>query len=81
MTTSPAPAMSPRPEILGCPFCGSRPKIKESKTTYCQLHGEPSRSFIVYCDNHKCFANPRVADGNVTWKGHETDERTKACIR
>ena len=52
-----------------CPFCGARPKIRQGKTTHCQLHGEPSASAIVYCDNHLCKAKPQIAAGDCYQSG------------
>lgn len=70
-----------RIEALPCPFCGDKPKFRQSKISYCQLHGEPSQTFIVHCANHRCLVNPSVSGGDATWKGHELEERQKPVIR
>lgn len=55
--------MTTKPELKPCPFCGGKPKHKQAKTVYCQLHGEPSAYVEIYCDN-QCPARPKVAAGN-----------------
>jgi hypothetical protein len=57
--------MENKPELLPCPFCGCNPKISLGKKTHCQLHGEPSQGFIVFCDWRDCVAKPKVEAGNI----------------
>lgn len=51
-------------ELLPCPFCDQKPIWKQDKIYYCQLHGEPSQSMIIFCNNSDCFSKPKVTAGD-----------------
>lgn len=40
---------SPKPDLLGCPFCGASPHWMLSKVKHDQLHGEPYQYRIIAC--------------------------------
>jgi len=64
-------------ELLGCPFCGSLPRVELGKKGSCQLHGEPFQPVIVRCADHDCFANPKVQAGDI-FNGGEVEARKTA---
>ena len=50
MTSRTDPMLSvPKPDLLGCPFCGAAPHWKLSKVVHDQLHGDPYQYRIIAC--------------------------------
>lgn len=47
-------------EALPCPYCGSQPNLRMSKTKHCQAHGEPYQDYIILCESKKCFMSPKT---------------------
>lgn len=43
-----------------CPFCGRQPKQGLGKVTYCQLHGDPSQDWIIWCDGFDGKTTPHA---------------------
>ena len=52
-------------ELLPCPFCGSRPIIREGKKGHCQLHGDPYQGIKVSCPNSGCAAWAGLEAGDI----------------
>lgn len=69
---------SEMPELLPCPFCGSKPVKSLTKKQGCQMHGEPMQYAVLECT--KCEFKPRCQGGDI-YNGGKAEAYASAAAK